>query len=149
MTEHRAADDHGTTDGPDAEHVDGGAAAAEGVRSGPESAARPDDRNGRIITFYSYKGGTGRTMALANTAWILASNGFRVLAVDWDLEAPGLARFFEPFLAPEVQAATSGAAWSAARSGTASSPGSARTRCRWPGSGSSPAAAWTSSRRAG
>lgn len=46
-------------------------------------------RDGRIVTFYSYKGGTGRTMALANTAWILAANGKRVLAVDWDLEAPG------------------------------------------------------------
>ena len=34
-----------------------------------------DNGSGRIITFYSYKGGTGRTMALANTAWILASNG--------------------------------------------------------------------------
>ena len=53
---------------------------------------------GRIITFYSYKGGTGRTMALANVAWILASNGKRVLAVDWDLEAPGLHRYFRPFL---------------------------------------------------
>ena len=31
------------------------------------------DRNGQIVTFYSYKGGTGRTMALANVAWILAS----------------------------------------------------------------------------
>ena len=30
---------------------------------------------GQIITFYSYKGGTGRSMALANVAWILASNG--------------------------------------------------------------------------
>ena len=30
---------------------------------------------GKIITFYSYKGGAGRTMALANVAWILASNG--------------------------------------------------------------------------
>ena len=28
---------------------------------------------GRILTFYSYKGGTGRSMALANVAWILAS----------------------------------------------------------------------------
>nr|WP_329572414.1 FxSxx-COOH system tetratricopeptide repeat protein [Kitasatospora sp. NBC_01266] len=37
-------------------------------------------------------------MALANTAWILAANGFRVLTVDWDLEAPGLAKFFHPFL---------------------------------------------------
>jgi len=45
--------------------------------------------NGQIITFYSYKGGTGRSMALANIAWILASNGKRVLIIDWDLEAPG------------------------------------------------------------
>ncbi len=52
----------------------------------------------RIITFYSYKGGTGRSMSVANTAWILASNGLRVLVVDWDLEAPGLHRFFHPFL---------------------------------------------------
>ncbi|BCB82578.1 hypothetical protein GCM10022251_79570 [Phytohabitans flavus] len=54
--------------------------------------------NGRILTFYSYKGGTGRTMALANVAWILAANGKRVLAVDWDLESPGLHRYFHPFL---------------------------------------------------
>ena len=66
------------------------------------------DRGGQIITFYSYKGGTGRTMALANTAWILAANGFRVLTVDWDLEAPGLARFFHPFLDPAVPGATTG-----------------------------------------
>lgn len=65
-------------------------------------------RDGRIITFYSYKGGTGRTMALANTAWILAASGKRVLAVDWDLEAPGLHRFFHPFLDPNVLTATSG-----------------------------------------
>jgi len=65
-------------------------------------------RDGRIITFYSYKGGTGRTMALANTAWILAANGKRVLAVDWDLEAPGLHRFFHPFLDPNVITATTG-----------------------------------------
>src|SRR5262249_26540020 len=54
---------------------------------------------GTIITFYSYKGGAGRSMALANVAWILASNGKRVLALDWDLEAPGLHRYFSPFLA--------------------------------------------------
>ncbi|WP_079148018.1 FxSxx-COOH system tetratricopeptide repeat protein [Streptomyces agglomeratus] len=53
---------------------------------------------GEIVTFYSYKGGTGRTMALANVAWILASNGKSVLVVDWDLEAPGLHRYFHPFL---------------------------------------------------
>src|SRR5437867_13042240 len=53
---------------------------------------------GRIITFYSYKGGTGRSMAVANVAWILASGGKRVLTVDWDLEAPGLHRYYTPFL---------------------------------------------------
>ncbi|MFJ6938434.1 FxSxx-COOH system tetratricopeptide repeat protein [Streptomyces sp. NPDC101132] len=65
-------------------------------------------RDGRIVTFYSYKGGTGRTMALANTAWILAANGKRVLALDWDLEAPGLHRFFHPFLDPSTLGATTG-----------------------------------------
>lgn len=54
------------------------------------------DREGRIVTFYSYKGGTGRTMALVNVGWILASNGLRVLLVDWDLEAPGLHRYLRP-----------------------------------------------------
>ncbi|GAA4253302.1 FxSxx-COOH system tetratricopeptide repeat protein [Dactylosporangium darangshiense] len=54
--------------------------------------------SGRIVTFYSYKGGSGRTMTLANVAWILASNGYRVLVVDWDLESPGLHRYFHPFL---------------------------------------------------
>jgi TIR domain/CobQ/CobB/MinD/ParA nucleotide binding domain len=55
-------------------------------------------RNGRIFTFYSYKGGTGRTMALANIGWILASAGKRVLLIDWDFEAPGLHRYLHPFL---------------------------------------------------
>ena len=66
------------------------------------------NREGTVVTFYSYKGGTGRTMALANTAWILASNGYRVLAVDWDLEAPGLHRFFHPFLDLAALEATPG-----------------------------------------
>jgi MinD-like ATPase involved in chromosome partitioning or flagellar assembly len=51
---------------------------------------------GRVVTFYSYKGGTGRTMTMANVAWILAANGKTVLTVDSDLEAPGLVRFFHP-----------------------------------------------------
>jgi CO dehydrogenase nickel-insertion accessory protein CooC1 len=63
---------------------------------------------GQIITFYSYKGGTGRTMALANVAWILASNGNRVLSVDWDLESPGLHKFFHPFLDESTVSATPG-----------------------------------------
>lgn len=54
---------------------------------------------GRVITFYSYKGGTGRSMALANAAcWLTRRGGGRegrVLMMDWDLEAPGLHRYFE------------------------------------------------------
>jgi MinD-like ATPase involved in chromosome partitioning or flagellar assembly/tetratricopeptide (TPR) repeat protein len=65
---------------------------------GTPEPSRQKSHNGRIVTFYSYKGGTGRTMALANVAWILAANGYRVLAADWDLESPGLHRFFHPFL---------------------------------------------------
>jgi tetratricopeptide (TPR) repeat protein len=68
----------------------------------------PSEQRGRIVTFYSYKGGTGRTMALANTAWILASNGLRVLAVDWDLESPGLHRYFHPFLLDKQLRSTPG-----------------------------------------
>jgi MinD-like ATPase involved in chromosome partitioning or flagellar assembly len=67
-----------------------------------------DDRNGQVVTFYSFKGGTGRTMALANVAWILAENGNRVLVVDWDLESPGLHRFFNPFLDSGALAQTGG-----------------------------------------
>lgn len=67
-----------------------------------------DRKKGRIITFYSYKGGTGRSMALANVAWILASNGRRVIVIDWDFEAPGLHRYFRPFLADSELSRTPG-----------------------------------------
>jgi formylglycine-generating enzyme required for sulfatase activity/cellulose biosynthesis protein BcsQ len=51
---------------------------------------------GKVIAFYSYKGGTGRTMALANVGCALARDAKLlrpVLLVDWDLEAPGLHRY--------------------------------------------------------
>lgn len=43
-----------------------------------------------IVTFYSFKGGVGRTTALVACAWQLAKLGKRVAVVDLDLEAPGL-----------------------------------------------------------
>ena len=46
-----------------------------------------------VTTFYSFKGGVGRTMALVNAAVTLALRGRRVLAVDFDVEAPGLDTF--------------------------------------------------------
>jgi MinD-like ATPase involved in chromosome partitioning or flagellar assembly len=67
-----------------------------------------NNKSGKIITFYSYKGGTGRTMAMANVGWILASNGYDVLLIDWDLEAPGLHRFVRPFLIDSELTATPG-----------------------------------------
>src|SRR5262249_13077716 len=80
---------------------------------------------GRITTFYSYKGGTGRSMALANFAWIVAASGRRVLAIDWDLEAPGLHRYFRPFLIDPDLFETDGlidAFWSIAASAVADGP---------------------------
>lgn len=44
----------------------------------------------QIFTFYSFKGGVGRSMALVNLAAQLAQGKRRVLAIDLDLEAPGL-----------------------------------------------------------
>ena len=45
------------------------------------------------VTFYSFKGGVGRTMAMANVGLALAKEGRKVLLVDFDLEAPGLDTF--------------------------------------------------------
>lgn len=66
------------------------------------------EHGSEIATFYSYKGGSGRSMHLANVAWVLASNGKRVLMIDWDLEAPGLHRYFRPFLVDKDLVATEG-----------------------------------------
>lgn len=43
-----------------------------------------------VASFYSYKGGVGRSVALMNTAYQLALSGRRVVMLDFDLEAPGL-----------------------------------------------------------
>lgn len=57
---------------------------------------------GTVVTFYSYKGGVGRSMAVANIAVLLAQQGRRILIVDWDLEAPGLERYLQSFGADPV-----------------------------------------------
>ena len=43
-----------------------------------------------VVTFYSFKGGVGRTLALLNVAYEIANSGQRVLVVDFDLEAPAI-----------------------------------------------------------
>lgn len=55
-----------------------------------------------IVTFYSFKGGVGRSMALANIARWFQLCGLDVAVIDWDLEAPGLETFF---FADEAEAA--------------------------------------------
>ncbi len=53
---------------------------------------------GTIFTFYSYKGGVGRTFALANIGALLSLWGYKTLCVDWDLEAPGLHLYFQQWI---------------------------------------------------
>lgn len=43
-----------------------------------------------VATFYSYKGGVGRTLALLNVAYEMARAGLKVLVVDFDLAAPAI-----------------------------------------------------------
>jgi tetratricopeptide (TPR) repeat protein/MinD-like ATPase involved in chromosome partitioning or flagellar assembly len=58
----------------------------------------------RTVTFYSYKGGTGRSLLVANVGVLAARLGMRVILVDLDLEAPGLPYKFpsQPFKGPGV-----------------------------------------------
>ncbi|MHA7630226.1 AAA family ATPase [Corallococcus sp. M7] len=56
----------------------------------PSEASRP-----RIITFYSYKGGVGRTTAITHVAHELARRGRKVVLIDLDLEAPGIHTAFD------------------------------------------------------
>ena len=50
-----------------------------------------------VTTFYSFKGGVGRTMAMVNCAFGLSKNNRNVLLVDFDLEAPGVDAFLHPY----------------------------------------------------
>ena len=52
----------------------------------------------KTITFYSYKGGVGRTLALSNIAKRLNEFGKKVFIIDFDLEAPGIHYKFKDFL---------------------------------------------------
>ena len=53
------------------------------------------NRTNMIISFYSYKGGVGRSQLCANVAsYLCHKRGKKVLLWDWDFEAPGLHYFF-------------------------------------------------------
>ena len=70
----------------------------------PEEPAIVDEDNNKhpfVVTFYSFKGGVGRSTALALVANLLATRGHRVVMIDFDLEAPGLS-FAHPIEIPEA-----------------------------------------------
>ena len=56
---------------------------------------QPSRERNRVVAFYGFKGGSGRSFLMANTAAILAEMGHRVLIIDADLEAPGLGDFLD------------------------------------------------------
>lgn len=53
------------------------------LRTAPFPIMRERAWPARIVPFYSYKGGAGTSMALANVAWTLANHALRVLVIDW------------------------------------------------------------------
>lgn len=53
------------------------------------------DQSTRIIAFYGYKGGAGRSLLAANLAVALHVCNKKVLLIDWDLEAPGIGDFLD------------------------------------------------------
>ena len=44
----------------------------------------------KVITFYSYKGGVGRSTSLCNIAYALSRKGKKIAVVDFDIESSGL-----------------------------------------------------------
>lgn len=49
---------------------------------------------GRLVSFYSFKGGVGRTTTMMMCAIGAAKRGKKVVLLDFDLEAPGVSSFF-------------------------------------------------------
>jgi len=60
----------------------------------PASLDEDTTRRPFVVTFYSFKGGVGRSTALAFVANILATRGLKVVMIDFDLEAPGLSLLY-------------------------------------------------------
>ena len=48
----------------------------------------------KLVSFYSFKGGVGRTTTMVMTAIALARKGKKIVVLDFDLEAPGVASLF-------------------------------------------------------
>lgn len=57
---------------------------------GQRVADRDEPSRPQIVTFYSFKGGVGRSTALGIVAILLAQRNRKVVVIDFDLEAPGI-----------------------------------------------------------
>jgi cellulose biosynthesis protein BcsQ len=64
--------------------------------SDPAWDLQEGERSTPIVAFYSFKGGVGRTTALASFAVQRARKGQRVVVLDLDLDAPGVGLFLDP-----------------------------------------------------
>lgn len=62
----------------------------------PYEATQSAEKKPKVVTFFSYKGGMGRTTSLVSVALELSRRKKNVLMIDTDLEAPGLSTFFLP-----------------------------------------------------
>jgi tetratricopeptide (TPR) repeat protein len=63
-----------------------------------------NNNNTKIVSFYSFKGGVGRTQLLANLAsYLCYFENKKVLIIDWDLEAPGAHFYFKKTYADITQ----------------------------------------------
>ncbi|MBV6797713.1 MinD/ParA family ATP-binding protein [Xanthomonas euvesicatoria] len=62
-----------------------------------ESNAELESAGARVIHFYGYKGGQARSTVLATISKALSDDGYRVLIVDADIEAPSLDGFFSVY----------------------------------------------------
>lgn len=52
------------------------------------------DLQSKLICFYSYKGGVGRTTTMVMSAIEMAKRGKKIVMIDFDLEAPGVSGIF-------------------------------------------------------
>ena len=52
------------------------------------------DLQSKLICFYSYKGGVGRTTTMVMSAIEMAKRGKKIVMIDFDLEAPGVSSIF-------------------------------------------------------
>ncbi len=62
----------------------------------------------QLVTFYSFKGGVGRSTALGIVAILLANRNRRVVVIDFDLEAPGISILLRPDIVDENESKSYG-----------------------------------------